>query len=102
MPAANDPRTSPHRRRRRAGRGFPPGRTLHLVDLNNLLGVGGGARWVEPRHVVGVLDCYRAAACVRSGDHTIIRATSALAVQAKVAWPGARVCLRRGRLADSP
>ncbi|MHB8664206.1 MAG: hypothetical protein ACYDH6_16120 [Acidimicrobiales bacterium] len=101
MRVGDHPKSSHRSDSQRRPRGYPSGRTLHLVDLNNLLGVGCSPPRVEHQRVAEALAYYKAAAPVCWGDHTIIRASPTLAVEAKLAWPGARVCVRRGRLADS-
>lgn len=66
-------------------------RTLHLVDLANLLGRGQRA----PTDTRRILGAYRDAGDVAPEDHVIIAAPVALLFDAKAAWPAARV-LRRG------
>jgi hypothetical protein len=70
----------------------PAGRTLHVLDIENL--VGGSA--VGPTAVGPALSAYRATAAVRAGDHVIIGSGPALAVAAGLAWPGARLLLGHG------
>jgi hypothetical protein len=76
-------------------------RTLHLIDLNNLL----GSRWAGPAWPLGwprpaavrdVLEAYRVCAAAAPRDHQVIVATPRLAVEAKLASPASRVVLRRG------
>jgi hypothetical protein len=65
----------------------PAGRTLHLVDLENLM--GGPMRGVEML-MEAVLQ-YQAAAHVATLDHAIIAVNPALALHAGLAWPSARL-----------
>lgn len=63
------------------------GRTLHLVDIENLaatsrLDVATAARTVA---------AYRRRIAVRSGDHVVVAADVHNAVPAGLAWPGARL-----------
>lgn len=68
------------------------GRTLHLIDIENLAG-GSEATAAE---VVEALGSYRSALDVRSGDHVVIGSGRALLFDAGAAWPGARLLLGRG------
>jgi hypothetical protein len=70
----------------------PAGRTLHVIDIENL--VGGSA--AGPAAVGPALSTYRAAAPVLAGDHAVIGSGTTLAVAAGVAWPGAQLVLGRG------
>jgi hypothetical protein len=71
----------------------PAGRTLHLVDIENLMG---GPRRGRAAHSAAVAD-YREAAGVQPFDHLIIAANHAIAVDAGVACPGARLLAAGGR-----
>lgn len=112
--AANDSKSEysqmdlPCPRRRGSERvGVPrSGRSLHLIDLNNLLGHrwcgrGWSLGWPRAAAVRLALETYRKAARVKPGDHHVILASPLLAVEAKLAWPAARVVPRRGTLAQS-
>lgn len=92
--------------RARRSRRYPTGRTLHLIDLDNLLGPRGpgpvsSSGWPRPAAVRAVLGAYRAAAHVRADDHEVILGTSRTAVEAKLASHSSRVVLRRGSLQQS-
>lgn len=70
----------------------PAARSLHLVDVENLMGGPelGGAALRE------ALAGYRTSAPVSDGDHVIIGANPQLGLSAKTAWPGARLVVRGG------
>ena len=70
----------------------PVGRTLHLIDIENLAG-GSDA---SPELLDDVVRAYRCAAPVSPGDHVIIAAGSRLAFAAGAAWPGARLVVGHG------
>jgi len=73
---------------RRAGlRHLPRGRTLHLVDIENLLG---DPRAAGPA-IAAAIEAYRSAMRVAPGDHVVIACNHGLAVDAGLAWPGARL-----------
>ena len=76
----------------RLRRHLPTGRTLHLVDLENLAG-GSGVHEVE---VDLALARYERVVRVRSGDHRIIACGRRLAFQAKDRWSGALVKAAHG------
>lgn len=71
----------------------PAGRALHLVDVENLM--GGPSSGVG--QMVDVFERYRIAAPFSAGDHVVIAANPVIALDAKVAWPEARLLARRGR-----
>lgn len=74
----------PNRRTPRA-RHVPAGRTLHLVDIENLVGES-----VADFHAIDIVSAeYRRAAALARGDHVIVGAGQRLAVTAGWAWPGA-------------
>jgi hypothetical protein len=81
----------PERRVRRAQH-IPAGRTLHLVDLENLMR--------GPVHDISAIAYalreYRMAAAVSSTDHVVLAVNPALAVDAGRAWPGARLRIGGG------
>lgn len=81
----------PERRVARA-RHIPPGRTLHLVDIENLVG-GSSATCGE---VAMVSSDYRRTAPVLVGDHVIVAAGKSMAVDAGLVWNGARLVFGRG------
>jgi hypothetical protein len=68
-------------------RRLPRGRTLHLVDIENLSG--------EPRpptaHLRSTVDAYRHAITVRPDDHVAIACNRGLVLETGLAWPGARL-----------
>lgn len=70
----------------------PPGRTLHLVDVENLMGgpLAGGIALAEA--VAG----YRALARVHVLDHAVVGANPALALAIGDVWPGARLVVGGG------
>lgn len=71
---------------------WAPGRTLHLIDVENLVR-GSGAGSAE---VARVLADYRATVAIRPGDHVVIASGRRLLMAAGSAWPGARLLLGRG------
>jgi hypothetical protein len=73
-------------------RNLPAGRTLHLVDIENLVG-GSDASCMGIRQASGA---YREAAPVRAGDHVIVGAGSTLLVPAGLVWSGAQLVLGSG------
>lgn len=70
----------------------PKGRTLHLIDLENLVGRSQGSE----RMVAETLATYRCTIAPRAGDHVVIASGRGLMMAAGTAWPGARLCLGRG------
>lgn len=70
---------------------LPKGRTLHLVDVENLL----GDPFSSEAAVTEVLERYRRGH-LSSGDQVVIAANPHLAVKVKMAWPGAMVRWGRG------
>lgn len=70
----------------------PAGRTLHLIDVENLVR-GSGASAAD---VVDAFAAYRSAVAVRTGDHVVIASGCRLLVPSGLAWPGARLLLGRG------
>lgn len=77
-----------HRKRRRC----PKGRTLHLIDIENLCGgtTAGDAAVAE------AVDRYRKTIRVAEDDHIIVGSGPTFLVAAKLAWPAAQVVLGRG------
>lgn len=69
-----------------------PGRTLHLIDIEN---VAGGSRASTAAVAEAVAD-YRCALAVRAGDHVVIASGRGLLIAAGLAWPGARLLLASG------
>jgi hypothetical protein len=70
----------------------PVGRTLHLVDIENLMGgpfTGDNAMRESCRR-------YREAACVGLRDHVVIACNPALALEAARNWPGRLLVAGRG------
>ena len=72
----------------------PAGRTLHVIDIENL--AGGSA--AGPCAVREAVAAYRRTVDVRPGDHVVIGSGRTMAFDAKAAWPAA--CLRVGRGVD--
>ena len=73
-------------------RHLPAGRSLHLIDVENLIG---GER--EYRATLDdALERYRQLAPVNQGDQVVIAASGPLAFRAARAWPAARVVVARG------
>lgn len=70
----------------------PAGRSLHLVDVENLMAGPELGDTVLREALVG----YRTSAPVSDGDHVIIGANPQLGLAAKTAWPGARLVVRGG------
>lgn len=81
----------PQRRRpsrlRRWGAANTDGRTLHLIDLDNLLG---GTVWSKER-LNAVAARYQSVAHVTAGDHLIVGVDVHGVVAAAAQYPGARV-----------
>ena len=77
---------------KRCRRHGTPGRTLHLIDVENLVG-GSTAR---PTQVADALGAYRATVAIGPGDHVVIASGRRLLVAAGLAWPGARLLLGTG------
>lgn len=70
----------------------PRGRTLHLLDVENLAGgTAAGATAVAPS-----LAAYRSTIAVSPLDHVLIASGAALACATAEAWPGARLLFRHG------
>jgi hypothetical protein len=63
---------------------IPGGRTLHLVDLENLM--GGPFQSSGTMHCVS--DWYRNTAPVQRGDHVIVAVNPKLALVTRSEWPG--------------
>lgn len=73
-------------------RSHPAGRTLHVIDVENLVGgSAAGAAAVAP-----TVAAYRATAAVRPDDHAVIAAGPTLAIAAGMAWPGAQLRFGHG------
>jgi hypothetical protein len=73
-----------------------PSRTLHLVDVDNLLG---DPRVTDAGRIALVFDTYRRAAMYTNGDHAVV-ATGCDArhvLEVELGWPTARHCRRVGR-----
>ena len=79
---------------RRAGREayVPAGRTLHLVDLENLM----NGPLSGPAALENASAAYRAAMPIDEHDHVIVGVNPALAVLAKAEWPSSRLAVRGG------
>lgn len=68
------------------------GRTLHLVDVENLA----AGSCATAQEVCAALDGYRATITVEEQDHVVIASGQALAFAAKDAWPQARLVVGHG------
>jgi hypothetical protein len=79
-------------RERRLDRRLPRGRTLHLVDLENLAGGSG----VATADVDLALERYEQVVRVGSADHRIVACARRLAFPAKHRWRGALVKAAHG------
>ena len=77
---------------KRCGRHGTPGRTLHLIDIENLVR-GSGASSMQ---VVEALAAYRATVTIGPSDHVVIASGRRLLMAAGLAWPGARLLLGTG------
>jgi hypothetical protein len=82
----------PDRRTPRA-KHLPAGRSLHLVDIENL---AGGARAYRCS-VADALEHYRALAGFQEGDHVVIAACGGLAFRTGCLWSGARLLVAHGK-----
>ena len=71
----------------------PPGRTLHLVDAENLM----GGPLAGDRALRGALQTYAVLAVVHPMDHVIVGVNPALALSVSDVWPEARLVIGRGR-----
>ena len=71
---------------------YPPGRALHLIDVENLMGGPDNGLAVLSR----TLSCYREVVLVADGDHIVIGVNPAFHAPAKAYWPSARVISRGG------
>jgi hypothetical protein len=73
-------------------RSHPAGRTLHVIDVENLVGGSrAGAAAVGP-----ALAAYRATVHVATDDHVVLGSGPTLAVAAGLAWPGAQLRVGHG------
>lgn len=77
---------------KRCRRHGTPGRTLHLIDIENLVR-GSGA---TPAQVAEALGAYRATVAIGPDDHVVIASGRRLLMAAGLAWPGARLLLGAG------
>lgn len=71
---------------------LPAGRSLHLIDVENL--IGGPMAGVEAIGQANV--AYRSTVTVRAGDHVVIGVNPALLLDMATAWPGARPVVGHG------
>lgn len=66
---------------------YPKGRTLHLIDAENMMG--------GPKHEMALLSrtlsCYRAVARFADSDHGVIGVNPRLHLMAKLCWPSVKV-----------
>lgn len=81
----------PPRDRSRAGF-VPAGRTLHLVDVENLM----GGPLSGPLALRAAVTAYNALAPVQPGDHVIVGVNPQLALAVFDVWPQARLVVRGG------
>lgn len=72
-------------------RNHPVGRTLHLLDVENLVGGTGAGLPVAP-----ALEAYRRTIAVAAHDHVLLGSGPTMAFEASVAWPGALLRVGRG------
>ena len=70
----------------------PAGRSLHLVDIENLMGGPRGG----PAALLRAVSDYREAAPVVVGDHVVVGTNPQLGVVAHASWPSARLVIRGG------
>ena len=68
-------------------------RTLHLVDVDNLLG---DPRQATPASVAATLAAYRQAAGVSPADLVVVATNPGLALDVGLAWPGPLLRAARG------
>ncbi|WP_421118598.1 NYN domain-containing protein [Aquihabitans daechungensis] len=68
------------------------GRTLHLIDVENLI----GDPMASDEEVTSVIAAYKQAAGVRPGDLAVVASNGRLAMAAGLAWPGALLRVGRG------
>jgi hypothetical protein len=79
-------------REHRLRRHLPAGRTLHLVDLENLAG-GSSA---SPAEIAAALSSYERTVRFAPGDHRVVACGKGLVYPVKDRWPGALVKFARG------
>ena len=68
------------------------GRSLHLVDIENLAGGSAASDW----DVIDALDEYRSTVAVGPNDHVVIASGRGLALTAGRAWPGPQLLVGSG------
>src|SRR6186997_242146 len=66
---------------------LPLGRTLHLLDVENLA----GSPVPDRAALTAVGAAYRSAVTVRRGDHVLVGCDIRTMLDAGLAWPGARL-----------
>ena len=81
----------PDRRVERCGY-VPPGRSLHLLDLENLM----GGPYCGARALESASDAYRRIAPVGVYDHVIVAANRHLIFDAARCWPGSQALVGDG------
>lgn len=74
-------------------RHLPAGRTLHLVDIENLVGGPTGALL----GLAAAVARYQREAPVNVGDHVVIAANPGMALEVGTAWPTARLLAAPGK-----
>lgn len=77
---------------RPAPRWAPTGRTLHLIDVENLV----GEFHADSERIAAAAIAYGQVVCVGPSDHVIIAAHPSLLFAASRAWPGAQVLAAHG------
>jgi len=70
----------------------PGGRTLHLIDIENLM--GGPLQGLEALH--SACRVYRELVGLRPHDHVVVACNSALAMPAGLAWHKSRILVGNG------
>jgi hypothetical protein len=72
-------------------RKHPAGRTLHVLDVENL---AGGTEAARP--LAEVFAQYRATMAVTADDHVLLGTGPTMALEASLSWPGAMLRVGRG------
>jgi len=73
-------------------RHIPAGRTLHLVDIENLV----GGAMASPELLRCTVQHYHETTPVKVGDLVVLAAGPTLAFEAGMAWPSAKLVIGRG------
>jgi hypothetical protein len=72
---------------------IPPGRTLHVIDIENLMG---GPR-LGRRRLHDASVSYKLIAHFEVGDHAIVAANPAIVLDVGLEWAGCRILSARGQ-----